>query len=410
MKLQFSSPGKVDNLSNDLLELWNQEIFNNYEKLKDYQSRFFEIDFSKFQNPPVSINWFADPAETTFCKNISIARKLADWGSKGRQNLHNEYCEYTIIKRRDKNGNLRPKRVQFTTELREYWILLAVNSPFKLKQTASSVLGFEPSWNELYGVENPFNLSELQRKLHFCTQVAGNGGSSELKNMGVPPQPVGRLNTDYSLFMSHPINGLDDLLYIVMFGARPYAIKDNSNYKKASKEEIFRKYGVEHLACRHADPAAALGAYNAVFSGKPVGFADPIGMYIQSFNENIFSYEKNKIPKNWIKISRGNQRMVFGPTDEEEVYLDELMIEESGVDVPLTGGFQIAQVIEVGPNVLIGDKTEIKEDEYIEVVSSSTPIKCNEAEVCERINSLYIEYNKERLYGFNKPSFRQMEL
>jgi len=50
---------------------------------------------------------------------------------------------------------------------------------------------------------------------------------------GVPAQPTGRLNTDNALFMTHPINGLDDLLYI-MFGAKPYASRTANGLEQAT--------------------------------------------------------------------------------------------------------------------------------------------------------------------------------
>ena len=62
--------------------------------------------------------------------------------------------------------------------------------------------------------------------------------------------------------MTHPINGLDDLIYIVMFGA--HAVRGRAPTAGAGRPRATRSsasQGVEHLACRHADPAAALGAH-----------------------------------------------------------------------------------------------------------------------------------------------------
>jgi hypothetical protein len=156
---------------------------------------------------------------------------------------------------------MRPKRVQVTTELREYWVCVAMHDPVALRALTKNVLGLEPAWEDLYGVGDPLALSVDQRKLAFSTFVAGHGNDRELENLGVPAQPVGELNTDNALFMTHPINGLDDLLYIVLFGAKPYARGDVADPQPATREQIFREFDVEHLACRHADPAAAMGAH-----------------------------------------------------------------------------------------------------------------------------------------------------
>src|SRR5205823_5114512 len=223
---------------------------------------------------------------------------------RGRHDVQNEYCDYAVIQGRDSSGKMRRKRVQISTELREYWVTIATADPDKVRELASNVLGFEVSFMDLYGVDNPKNLSEEERRVTFSTLVAGNGQDPTLPK-SVPYDPTGRINTDFCLFMSHPINGLDDLIYIVLFGAKPYAQMVAGKREQATREQIFRKYGVEHLACRHADPAAAMGACGAVFEGRTVAFQDPLGMYIKSFARDKFQLKSKPIPDAWVKFSRG---------------------------------------------------------------------------------------------------------
>ena len=227
---------------------------------------------------------------------------------------------------------------------------------------------------------------------------------SRLESVGVPGQPIGKINTDNALFMTHPINGLDDLIYIVMFGAVPYAVVMDGNRHKATKEQIFRFSGDEHLACRHADPAAAMGAYGAVFQGRDVAFANPLGMYIQSFNSSAFTVNDGPIPENWVKFSRGQpettgrrptwQRLEFGPPDEESVFLDDIRVASGGLDLPVLGGFQIVQQMEVGPIVLIGKETQIANNEYEILNPNIQPILCHQANVCTSINRLKMEHDQ----------------
>ena len=185
---------------------------------------------------------------------------------------------------------MRPKRVEITTELREYWTTLAMYDPEFLRDRAVAILGREVSWEELYGVgiSSPDALDLRERRIRFSREVAGHGNHNDLVGAGVPGQPRGALNRDNILFMTHPINGLDDLLYIVMFGAHPWAVKSGDTYQKASKEAIFRAKGVTHLACRNADPAAATTAHNEAFDGRTVAFADPLGVTLQSFSKSKF--------------------------------------------------------------------------------------------------------------------------
>lgn len=400
--MSYDVPGRADQLSPELVEKWNDTIRTAYERLQpEWGSRFFSLSPQSLTNPvTVAIKWFADPAEPAFCLGGEVGRQLSDWGVRGRHVLHNEYCEYRTIEKPDASGRMRPKRIQVTAELREYWVCIAKHDPVTVRAMAESALGFQPAWEDLYGVSDPKQLTEEQREIAFSTLVAGNGGDSKLKDAGVPDQPTGKLNTDSALFMTHPINGLDDLLYIVMFGAKPFARPTASGFEPVTKEQIFREYGFEHLACRHADPAAAMGAYGAVFNGQPVAFANPLGMYIQSFTKDIFLYQDSPVPESWVRFSRGEpgmyQRLEFGPADDEPAFLDDIIVAVGSSEQPLTGGFQLLQQLEVGPVVLIGAPTPVKEEEYQIVTASDAAIKCSEARVCDTIKTLKQEYDSSQ--------------
>ncbi len=395
----YDVPGRADQLSTDLVKKWNDIIQAGYDSLKsDFGSRFFTLDPKTLTNPvSAPIKWFADPAEPNFCLGAGVARQLSDWSVRGRHVLHNEYCEYRTIERIDAIGRMRPKRIQVTTELREYWACVAKYDPNAVRSMTQSVLGFEPAWEDLYGVSDPLQLSEEQREIAFSTLVAGHGNDRNLVAAGAPAQPTGRLNTDNALFMTHPINGLDDLLYIVMFGAKPYASRTANGFEQATREQLFREFGVEHLACRHADPNAALGALGAAFNGQTVAFDSPLGMYFRSFTKDVFLFEGNPIPDSWVRWSRGPegmyQRLEFGPGDNDAAFLDEITVAVGSKEEPLTGGFQLLQQIEVGPLVVAGQATPVAADEYVILSASNDPIQCQQARICQTIGMLKQEYD-----------------
>ncbi|MGH9156620.1 MAG: hypothetical protein ACRD1K_12470 [Acidimicrobiales bacterium] len=244
----FATPGRADRLDKNLLAKWNTEVRRSYGRLvPSHGSRFFKLDPAGIVGPTnAPVQWFADPAEPRFCLGPEAARQLSDWGVRGRHELHNEYCEYTVTSRADASGVLRPKRVQITTELREYWLVLATHAPAVVRKLAGAIVGRPVGWEDLYGpgAGDPTRLAPDRRKVLFATQVAGHGNDDDLVARRVPAQPKGRLNTDNALFMTHPINGLDDLLYIVMFGARPYARRGVTPRQAATREQIFRHAGV----------------------------------------------------------------------------------------------------------------------------------------------------------------------
>jgi hypothetical protein len=396
--MAYNAPGGADTLTSTLAERWNAEIQRAFNALlPDLDSRFFSLDPDTLRNPvQASVKWFGDPAEPAFCLGPAVARTLSDWGVRGRHALHNEYCEYRTVYRTDATGQSRPKRVQVTTELREYWVCVAAADPARLRAMATEILGVEPSWEDLYG-RDPATLSEQERVLAFSRMVAGNGNDRALAQAGVPVQPVGPLNTENALFMTHPINGLDDLIYIVLFGAKPYARTTPGGREPATREQIFREFGVEHLACRHADPAAAMAAHAAAYEGRAVAFQNPLGMYILAFAQNVFQFRGGPVPAEWIRWSRGqdgmHQRLVFGPGDEDDAFLDDITVSIGSSDEPVTGGFQVVQQMEVGPLVLAGEAGPVEEGEFVILNQSDAAIVCRDAGVCEAIRRLKAEHD-----------------
>lgn len=429
----FAAPGFVEDLDENLTKLWNSTIKRHYEKLASPNSvgkiRFFALDPQTVKNgvETEAVKWAADPAEPNFCVDRQTAKNLSDWataaghpiheafGSKGRDRVQNEYCEYVVLYQKSEEGTdpkktrYRPKRVLLTTELREYWLLLAEQAPQKLQEVASSILGRVVQWSELYGpiVSDPTTLSPQQRRFQFALWVAGGFGEisegdfkDNFLQEGVPVQPLGSLNRRHALFMTHRINGLDDLLYIVMFGARPYAKRENDQWVKASKEEIFTKEKVKQLACRNADPAAAMGAYEQAFQGKTVAFANPLGMYIRSFAKNTFQFQGKTVPDEWIRFSRGKgegyyQRLEFGPPDTDPHFLDDITVGNS--QEPLIGGFQVVEKIEVGPLLVVGDGDSVKDEEYEKFkVPPASGITCAQADICKQMARLHQEYQEAK--------------
>jgi len=392
----FDAPGNLSEFSSDLLQIWNDMIVR--EITSRSASRFFVTNPEDVvdREEIASVRWSGAPAEPRFCLNREWAQKLSDWGIKGRHRTHNEYCEYRLVTAIDEHGTVRPKRVEFTSELREYWTVLAMYDPNALQNAVDSVIGRASTWRELYDHDDPFVLSESQRRVRFSYMVAGNGYHQDLVDAGVPTQPTGPLNQDNLLFMTHPINGLDDLIYVVMFGAFPYRVQENGTDRKALLQEIFRAGNAEQLACRNADPAAAAGPFNVVSEGRHLAFSKNLGMYLRPLNKTIFEFNDQQIPDEWVTYSRGGenmyQRLVFGPSDDEKVYLDEIVIKKGDAREPVIGGYQVAEVLEVGPLVVVGPPSNLDPSDLKFIPADSSVISCSEATICDNLKTLKSEY------------------
>jgi hypothetical protein len=389
--MAYDVPGRADDLNEELVARWNETIKREYTaRFEIHGSRFITADPSGLRDAELDkdIKWFADPAAPVNCLDRAAARRLADWHG-GRMAVQDEYAEYAIERRPNETGEMRPKRVQVTTELSAYWATVAAADPETLADMAEDALGRRPGWEELYGLPDPHKLSEERRTTAFATQLGG------LENT-----PRGELNTANALFMTNPINGLDDLLYIVMFGARPYSVRlSDGSTRPAGGDEMFAHEHKLILACRHADPTDALKANAAASEGRTVAFADPLGMYIRSFDQRALAIDGEPLPDEWVRWGRGEagmrQRLVIGPPDDDEHFLDDITVSVGAADEPLVGGFQLLQLIEVGPLVVVGPPSDIDEADVVIVAEIEDGIDCSGPEICTPIVALQKRVDRE---------------
>jgi hypothetical protein len=397
--MPYDAPGHADELTDELRARWNETIARAFASQNDaLKTRFFTLDPDALREPRPSgaITWPGDPGKPAFCVGEANAQALSDWGLTGRRAVQLEYCEYMVLHGRDATGALRPKRVEITTEFREYWACVAMHDPDKVRAMAADVLAAEPSWEELYGVADPHALSVDEREIAFGHTVAGHGNDRRLRVAGVPAQPTGRLNMERALFMTHPINGIDDLIYVVIFGAHAYCVMERDARRQASGDDVFSAFKVTHLACNHADPTISLGVYDVVYAGAQVAFQNPLGMYIRQPNLKLFSYDGGPLPEDWVRLSRGrpgsHQRLELGPPDEHEAFLDDITLSLGASEQPLTGGYQLLRELEIGPLIQAGTADPIQDDEWEPLEPAPGTIACDDAESCKPVRELLTRF------------------
>jgi hypothetical protein len=368
----FDAPGRADaDAPRILIDAWNALIAR--ELSGRPQSPILVADPAEIPNGQISsaVKWPGHPLEPLNCLDEETAAVLSDWGWPGRAELHNEYLEYTLVMRPDEEGRLRPKRFIATTELMEWWQLMAVHTPDYFLGRVHAITGLSPRFEDIFGrsVAQWNQLSVTARTREFFRVMVSRG-------RWMPP--ASDLNPRFALFMSHMINGLDDLIYVVHFGSFPYAVREGGALRRARIDEIFLNEDRTDLYCRNADPAAAEGAYNQAFmigtenapQARPLAFANPIGMYMRTFTSGDLFLNGVALPQSWTRWSRGaadmRQRLEFGPADGEPGFLDDVTIGREQ-DAPHLTGYQIAKRIEVGPLVLVGAPRAIVEADFQEI-------------------------------------------
>lgn len=380
---QYAAPGFVSDLDgrHKLISAWNQTIAQAWsdgaEDFLDPSGSLANVSALPIAGMPTPILWSPVPRQVVACLGRSRAIRLCDAehlpgaptdSLRSGREWHNEYCEYRVIMANDR-GRRRPKRVELTTELREYWETLAVEDPEQALHVAQEVLADRTvSPMDLYGVPNPVRLSREQRRDEFVRRSAGSALRS---NRTVPSGP---LNRERALFMCHPINGLDDLAYILTLGAQPYFRIIRGARAAAPLPWLFLdtsllRHSPEAMAalrdtyCRHSDPAAVAASYQVAFGGGRIALADPPGVYMrpEDFDLAALRYQDQPLDPSWVQWSRPaqgprHQRLVIGPPDDaEDVFLDDIQVCRGGGAEPtkLEGGYQILELLSVGPEVTL---------------------------------------------------------
>ena len=121
--------------------------------------------------------------------------------------------------------------------------------------------------------------------------------------------------------------------------------------------------------------------------------------YIRRPNLELFSYRGASLPAEWVRFSRGveghHQRLVFGPPDDHEAFLDDITVSVGASDEPLDGGYRLLREIEIGPYLLFGQTDPIAEDEWEVLAPAPAPIACNEPASCEAVRELAARYEAE---------------
>jgi hypothetical protein len=117
--------------------------------------------------------------------------------------------------------------------------------------------------------------------------------------------------------------------------------------------------------------------------------------------KDVFLYRDAGVPDDWITISRGNQRLEFGPPDNIDTFLDDIVVIEGESEHPLLGGYDIAKRIEIGPLVSISRTGQIADHEFILLNEDTSPIRRQEAGICQQLQRLIAE--REHLLARTAP-------
>jgi hypothetical protein len=305
-----------------------------------------EVDGAASDAFPVA-DWLGFPARIASCIKRQQTVELLDEQTNrhGGRSLQEEYLEWRVVRDPESPGKIR--RIEFTTELPEYWQVLAAREPDRTLGLIAEFAGEEQVPAEVaYGLLDPFadDATPDSRARAF--------GGRMLSLDSANPYSDGRRAI---CCMLQPSNTLEALTRLATIATTPRAIRDarSSQIRCLTCSEAIPLFAGAAQSGRASDPVLVERLGRLAFEGRRVALDDPVGIYIQDVEHTrLLTPDGSAVPREWFEFSRGSlgddgraryQRLVFEVPAEETFTISELV--DVATERPLRYGGEAADLI-----------------------------------------------------------------
>lgn len=375
------APGDLGELEADGAEAWNRAVAAVAEGLVKGGLWSPHLTEDTALTPELRApDWPAFPARIEACLDWQRAFELLDWrpdgeGDVGRIRHQEEYLEWRVIREDGK-----PRRIEMTTELREYWQVLAAYQPERTLALVADFAGKdEVPIAEIYGSTDPFDAAVgPKERLEAFTRAMlpsfDGDGDSRAALAGVSAYNDG---TKAICCLIHPFNRLLDLLRLVSTSAHPFLVTDSVSGRIRFPSGSEAIVGVKPVAedGRNSDPLLVERIVQFATEGRWIGFDDPVGIYIRDFQHHELALPNgDPPPTDWfepggdraaISFSRGlgpqatddgrprYQRLTLELPPGADLLLGDLVVRRTGEKISFGGQLaaltQLAVYVRTGP-------------------------------------------------------------
>lgn len=280
-------------------------------------------------------DWAGLPARVTSCIGRADALDLLDWEvddlafTRGRA-LQDEYVEWRVV--RGAGGLVQ--RVEFTTELPDYWRVLAAYEPNRLLSLVAEFAGeASVSPSAAYGPLDPFatDVTPDEREWAFALTMLPPAGRSPY-NSGCKALCC----------MAQRMNSLEAIVRLAVEGACYRVLRDSSDgrLRCPTSSEVIPLVGDAAVLGRGSDPIIVERLTRLAFEERLVAFDDPLGIYVQSVQHTRLQTPSGEtVPPEWFTFSRG-----LSPKESDD---GRPRYQRLSVEVPQSEGYSLGDVIDV---------------------------------------------------------------
>jgi hypothetical protein len=255
----------------------------------------------------LTTDWTGLPCRVVAREGRRCALEVLD----SRRDLQEEYVEWRTV--RDEDGRLR--RVELTTELPEYWAVLA---PDAVLATVREFAGAEVEPGEVLDPDGFFNDGPY------------NDGTRGI------------------CCMSQSSNSLGALVALVCAALRTHSIEGRPCIQC---DELFPLLGKAAVAGRASDPLLVERLARVAWEGRLVAFDQPVGVFVLGFEHTrLRTWRGEPVGPECFTVSRGGRRAVFEVPEGHDHLVD------VATDSPIMHGGQIAELVQVGVHLRVSER------------------------------------------------------
>jgi hypothetical protein len=255
-----------------------------------------------------------------------------------------EYCEWFVVR----EGNAI-RRITFTSEAPEYWMYLANGTPEFLPEDNPHRNVFSGDLSlvlELYRehVDQSVTLEDITWPSDVAERIRTRDGSAWRQRPAGTYNPLNQWNTTRgAMHLTHPANTLGAEINLAADATVRRAGPDPNDPRALI---CCAGYGDGN---RSSDPIIGAKVYEYANQGLSISLPDPVGLYIQSWNPDLFSGPNDESLENAWNPTRGDEdnqrvlRLVFEVPDGMDFTVDQA---RAG-GVPIEWGGPVADAIKI---------------------------------------------------------------
>lgn len=335
-------PGGLNALGEAGRRAWAQRVADTFAAASS--GRCLVADRDERLTETAIIDWPGVPLRAVGCLGRRRAHALLDWrgecGDEGRRRLQEEYVEWRVVR----DAGDRVVRVELTTELSEYWRILAAHAPRTLLATVAELAG-EPAVaaHAMYGDLDPLasDVTPARREEAFAAKMLNFGASSAYNN-----------GEQAICCMVQPTNRLGALVALAIAAGVAREVTDprTGRTRCPTAGEAIALFPEAAQKGRASDPLIVERVGRLAWEGRLIGFDEPLGVYIEGVEHTRLRRPDGRaVPPEWFRFERGVaprfQRLTLEVPARERLAVSDLVDIATGQ--PLRFGAQVAELVQV---------------------------------------------------------------